>query len=170
MLLYLRLIIIIILALIALQDMKSRCVHWLLFPVLAGGFVWLRLAEGQIFYNLAKSTFGNVVFFSSQLIVITAYFSIRNRGLVNITSELLGWGDVLFLLAVAVSFPLSLYVIFYVGSLIVTLITWVIVRPFMKNKQQIPLAGIQAVLLIVFLLLLWKFGSPEVFSDFWALH
>jgi hypothetical protein len=81
------------------------------------------------------------------------YFILKHKKWINMTDQYIGWGDVLFMLAIVPLFsPLS-YMLFYVTSLLMTIILVLIAQLIHKRMTFIPLAGIQACCLIV--LLLW---------------
>lgn len=73
----------------------------------------------------------------------------------------LGWGDIWFWAAVALLLPFQTFVWFYVSSLILVLIGAVIVHFFQQKQTEntseenwtIPLAGGQAIVLIVILII-----------------
>src|ERR1700743_489851 len=105
-----------VLALIFLQDVRGRAVYWFLFPLLAAALVSIR-------FNLHEAWI-NMVFIVVQLLILTVYFSLKSSQWVNITTQLLGLGDILFLVCIALYFPVLSFLLFYTGSLVGALLLW----------------------------------------------
>jgi hypothetical protein len=130
--------------------------HWFRFHQLAG--YWEPVSFNLLFIGL-------------QLAILTIYFSLKNRRVVNITHQLLGWGDILFFLAAAFYLSVLNFVFFYVGSLIVVLFCWLLWQLIsVKGGRYIPLAGFQSILLIMFLIADWYCFHFDVTNDNWLRH
>lgn len=86
-----------------------------------------------------------------------------------LTSGYLGWGDVLFLLAISFYFSPFNYILFYVLSLLIVLIYTVITGLIdNKGKQlEIPLAGLQALILCMILILSIFYPNVILYDDTW---
>jgi hypothetical protein len=152
-----------VLAIIFYEDLRHRAVHWFWFPVLFGTFFlysvqWLPWKEWLVVLGI------NLVFLLLQLGLITLYFSLRNKRLEVITQGFLGWGDVLFMVCACACFNLANYMVFHVFSLVFALLSALFI-PRLKQKG-IPLAGLQAFLLLAFLLLS-KSLKINPFDDNW---
>lgn len=160
---------------IAYQDFKSREVQWFWFPLL---FV---LALFKIWYlDQFKELFSfllNVIMVLLQLLLLTLYFSIKERKLINIADSYLGWGDILFLLNLCFLLSPVNFILFYLVSLLVTITSYLIYNAFVNLSKPIPLAGLQAsVFTIVYIIdlsspnidLLNDFTSQEVLKG-WIL-
>jgi hypothetical protein len=160
--LILQLIIITLLLLIFTEDMQSRSVHWFFFPLLALALIAYRyLTLTASFSDLFKSVSLNLAFLVVQLAVVSAYFSIKHKRIIDITSGLLGWGDILFVTCIAFYLAVLPFILFYITSLIVVLSFWLVYQSISKKKNQaIPLAGLQAILFAV--LLTTSFLKPEI--------
>jgi len=165
-------LIVFVLVAIFVQDLKSRAVYWFWFPVLVclfsidGYFVRHQLIRMQW---LSASI--DLLFIGAQLLLVSLYFSIKQRQWVNISRELLGWGDILFLVSIAFYFSILNYLLFYISSLIIICVFVLLCRIFsVKNNQQIPLAGLQALILIVFLVVQLLDKNIDLTSDNWLLH
>lgn len=153
------------------QDVKSCSVYWIFFPVLTGLFLLLHYTE----HNSQSWTWGsagfNIAFFVAQLVLVTIYFSVRNRKWTNITAELLGLGDVLFILSIAFYLSIFNFLFFYIASLIVVLVCWLVWQLASPLKSRhIPLAGLQALLFALFLLGDWWLGFWRLTDDGWILN
>ena len=158
-----------ILAAIFIQDIKSRTVYWFWFPML----VALLLLEHTLinkeplivqFQTIAI----NLGFLFIQLSIVSLYLSIKHRKWINISQNLIGWGDILFLVSLAFYFSPLTYILFYVGSLLIISVCWLLLILFFRiNNKQIPLAGLQAALFIVFLITDWLYPHIGLSKGDW---
>ncbi len=145
-----------LLLLIAYQDFKCRAVSVITLVLLGVGSCLIGLAKAPAYLFFWSSSI-NFFFLLTQFLCITFYFSIKERKVVNICKHYLGLGDVLFLLCLCALLPTDQFLFFYLSSLFVTLLFFCAFRLLtQKSSFTIPLAGVQALLLIIFLLL------PEV--------
>jgi len=145
-------LILLVLSAITYQDFKYRAVYWICFPLLALLLsIYKKNAVG--FTDLFADLIFTGGFLLLQLLVLWLYFYIKYRKPINLTDGYLGWGDILFLLAVCFYLSPVNYILFYVISLIVS-IGYAFIGKFLARNGEftIPLAGIQA-LLFVFLLI-----------------
>jgi len=144
------LLILLLLLLIAYQDHKYRGVTWYIFPILCA---LLAYRSVQI-YGLAavlQHTGINLLFVALQLLILQLYFWLKHRRWQWIFDTVLGWGDVVFLITIAVYLPVIEYFIFYVSSLILVLLMTLVVRIWSKSVATVPLAGWQALLFLILL-------------------
>ena len=137
------------LAVIVFQDFKYRAISWYLIPL---AFLTL-LAKGLattttiIFF---ENSFFNAVFILLQLILISVYISIKNKKRTNIVNSYLGIGDILFFAVLCVAFSPANFIVFFIVSLVLTLIGFIVYKIIFKSaKAEIPLAGAMAVLFIL---------------------
>ncbi len=152
----LRALIILLLGGIFFQDIKSRAVYWFWFPLLIGAFLGEQLLQHAPITILLQNWFADMLFLLPQFLLLTLYFCLKERRWVNLTDGLLGWGDVLLLICIGVYFPLMAFILFYLASLVLIVLSWLVWQAISKNSsQEIPLAGIQALLLAVFLVATW---------------
>jgi len=106
-----------------------------------------------------------------QLLFLTLYFSVRNRKFVNITSGLLGMGDILFLLSTAFYLSTLNFLFFYIVSLIGALLLWLTLQSLSTKKNKyIPLAGFQSLIFMLFLACDWWLRSFDLTNDTWLLN
>lgn len=106
-----------------------------------------------------------------QFLLVSAYFSLKNRCWVNITAELLGWGDILLLLSITFYLSVLNFLFFYLVSLAMSLTAWLIWKIVSKREnKQIPLAGFQAICLFVFLMSDWYWLHFNAADDTWLLN
>jgi len=153
---------------IIVQDFKQRSVYALWFPILVLLFCISRLYSAASIRDVLLSTGANLLFLGLQFIMLTAYFSIKARCAVNITTGLLGWGDVLFLASLAFYLPVLSFVAFYLLSLVFALAAWLFWKSASGSSQkQIPLAGLQSLLLVCLLMGAWFGNGFDLSTDKW---
>jgi len=154
------------LMLIFLQDILSRSVHWFLFPVLAVLFIITNLLQHRFFTDMWQPVVLNCALLLFQVLLLSLYFSVK-----NITTGLLGWGDILFLFSIAFYLSVLNFLFFYITSLTVILLVWALWQLASKAKnKQIPLAGFQALLFIFILAYDWWYKSFDLTNDNWLLN
>ncbi len=152
---------------IVFQDFKQRQISWFLIPLaLTGVLIRSMTSENN---NLNNFLF-NITFISVQLVLLTIYFSIKNKKFLNIIDTCLGLGDVLFFVVVSAFFSPLNFIVFYVCSMILTL-TGIIVYNLLSKKRtkDIPLAGAMAVVLIVLLTTTLVFPHIDFYNDTYLL-
>jgi hypothetical protein len=160
-----------LLLLIFLQDIRSRSVYWFLFPLLTITLLFIRFQHPVILAELRQSVLINIGFFFIQLFILTIYFSIKNKKWINISQNLLGLGDILFLLSITFYLSVLNFLFFYITSLGGVLLLWLIWQAISSKKNEfIPLAGFQALIFIVFLAGDWWYKSFNLTNDTWLLH
>lgn len=155
------------LGLICYQDMRYRAVYWICFPMLSVLFLFLKQNYVGIGDSLMDTGY-SLLFFGVQLFLLWAYFALKNKKPVDLTKDYLGLGDILFLLAIAFYLSPVNYVLFYVASLIVVLIYTLVQQSILKKENlQIPLAGLQALMLGIVLIISIVHPGLKLYSDFW---
>jgi len=156
------------LAFICYQDLMYRAVYWLCFPVLAILMFIIKYKFSGMEETLTHAGY-SLVFLIFQLLVLWVYFSIKQKKAINLTGDYLGWGDILFLAAITFYLSPANYVVFYVVSLVVVLMYMLMAAQLTSSKKNlnIPLAGLQAALLC--LLILVDEFSPKfmLYDDSW---
>lgn len=166
-----RILVLFVLLLIFIQDLKSRSVYWFLFPVLVILFFAISLLQHRSFAEILQPAWMILSFLAIQLLLVSAYFSIKNRRWINITDELLGWGDILLLLSIAFYLSVLNFLFFYLASLVLSLTSWLIWKLVSaRESKQIPLAGFQAIGLAVFLMCDWYGLHFKATDDTWLLN
>lgn len=155
-------ILIVLLAIFA-QDFRSRMVYWLFFPCLA-----ILLVALNGLSHLATAV--NLCFVFLIIGILSAYFSIKYGRWMNITINLLGWGDILFLLSVAFYLSVLNFLAFFLASLLAVLLCWPVYNMISKQEKHIPLAGLQALLFAFLLTTDWWIKPVNITSDDWLLH
>lgn len=137
-----------LLAVVLFQDLKQRQISWFLIPLLLVSFIaqgLFRIPANELMHY----TMFNIGFIVVQLVILTAYISIKNKRLVNIINSYLGIGDVLFIATVAAAFSPLNFIVFYITALLFTLFVFVVVKLLTKKlSKEIPLAGAMAAVMI----------------------
>ncbi|TFF36209.1 prepilin peptidase [Mucilaginibacter psychrotolerans] len=164
-----KIVTLIILVIMFVQDIKSRSIAWPLFPALAVLFVIIRFAPRWSFSGMVIEVAGPLICLSFMLTMVSLYISARYRKWIWITDEMLGWADVLFLACLAFYLPLLNYMLFFIASSIVILLSWLVYQLMSPVKSKfIPFAGCQALLLGGLLVISWL--SPfDITSDLWFI-
>lgn len=152
------------------QDLYYCAVYWLCFPVLAILFVLQRQDEIGLITCL-KDAGLNLAFAGIQLGLLWAYFAIKNRKPVHILKHYLGLGDVLFLMVIAFYLSPINYILFYIISLIFVLIITLFQQFLLKKRNlQIPLAGLQALLLCLILVFSYIYPQLKLYDDIFSFE
>jgi hypothetical protein len=124
-----------------LQDIKERQVTLvlLLSLILLGGFLHYKKQILEIFLlNILVNT----------MTILVVVFILWMYSKLKLKSELFhvfGTGDLLFFLFLAVSFPITTFLVVFSSSLIFSLIVSIVLKNSLK--KWIPLAGLQALFL-----------------------
>jgi len=134
---------------IAIEDIKYRSVRWWLFALIGFGFIGVEYTRFSI-----VDTGLNIGFVSVQVLLLFTYFSIKEKRVVNITTNYLGMGDIVFWLAACFLFSLPNYIVFFISSLMFAALVYGIMKLSNMHKQTtIPLAGLQSIVVGMMLLL-----------------
>jgi hypothetical protein len=159
-------VIILTAVLIVYQDFKFRGVSWLLFPLMAIAASLYAMECMHLDIWLINSTI-NLCFITLQWIMMSVYMSIKEKRLVAVTSNWLGWGDVLFWLSIAFMFSFTAYLVFFLVSLVLGIVFYTMTKILNLKSEQttIPLAGIQAFCLILFLFLYLLGCIPDIRTE-----
>ena len=145
---YIPLIVIICsLTLIAFQDMKYRQIH-IVLPVLL--FIASLYSVTNKFKDALglKNTAFNMGLMAIIFFILVFYMTIKNKRLLNPFENYFGLGDLLFYMAISPFFQLHTYILFFIISMIFSIILHLVFRKFVSH-DSIPLAGFSALLLIV---------------------
>lgn len=122
----------------AFQDFRDRAISWFL-PLLicTVGLVNATINEQLDWLSYSVS----FVFIVAQITVIYLYLVFKTRSWkVDLTNHYLGWGDILFFIAVIPLFDYQSFVFLFLGGMLFTLIGQLILNSF-KRSKTVPLAG-----------------------------
>ena len=162
-------IIILVLLSIVWQDFKSYVLYWFIPPVL---IVLFFLRSWQMTgLNLEIQYIGiNLLFVVLQVSIVYMYYVLKNRKLIPMIDKYIGWGDILFLVCLSFAFSPLNFIFFYIISLIIILIIYGSWYMFNGSLRKIPLAGMQALLLLISIisgnLLHFSFYNDKALSYF----
>ena len=147
-----------ILLLIFIQDIKHHAIHIALPIVL--------IVLGSIKYNWQGWAIAHLVsslfFLIMVLLGLILYVSIKFKKPTNPFDTLIGWGDILFFIAVIPLFHLTTYMLYFISGLLIAAIIHIALGK--KKEQQLPLAGYLSIYLIG-LQLINMFLSVELFYN-----
>ena len=139
----LSLLVVSMLAVIAYQDFRYREVLVWYFVILFVASLPL-VTKAVDFKTLLVNSIVNVCIVTFQLVVLTLYFSLKNKTVTNIFNNYLGVGDIVFFLVCCVWFSPMNFVCFFLAALVTSLLIQSVLR-----FKTIPLAGIMAVMLVL---------------------
>lgn len=140
-------ILIILLVGISYQDIRSRQIHIFLLSILLLITITLNYLTNGLSYIDTIKIIGFVLI---NIIGLFVYYSVKSRRLINPIDKFLGFGDIIFLIAVSPLFTLNKFILFFVTGLLFSLFIHLIIKNFSENKT-IPLAGYLSVYLLIFM-------------------
>jgi hypothetical protein len=156
---------------IFVEDISSRSVHWFLFPLLYLALLGADYFSSHHWTIALRHSIYNSLFIVLQLGILTLYFSIKKKKIINITDGLLGWGDILFWVCISCFFSPVIFLLYYIGSLIFVLLIWGAVSLFSnKTNRHIPLAGLQALVFALLFVIAWFKPAVKLGSDEWIIN
>lgn len=135
---------------ITYQDLKQRSIHVVL-PVLL--FVLALLYNYYAPQLVLNDTLYNIGFILINIAGLFLYYSLKNKTFHNPIDHQIGLGDIAFFFAVTPLFNLKTFVLYFVFSLVVSLLIHIIANSFFEVKT-IPLAGYMSLCLLGYLLFL----------------
>ena len=139
---------------VGIQDFKYFAISWGWIPVL----IILGVVEGINVLPievLMQDYMMSLSFVGVQMILMTVWFSIREKRVVNLSKNILGLGDILFLIVLTFYFSFINYLIFVIGSTILIASIFFINKKVKTNQEnRIPLAGAMALGLVVIRILI----------------
>lgn len=155
-----------LLSVVIYQDFKNKEISWFLIPLLliVGTSNALLSIDFKEFLTYVGINLSMVIL---NLLGVTLFISIKEKKIKNITDSYLGLGDILFFLVLTILFSPFNFIIFFIGSILLTSLVYIIVMLFDKNKQPlIPLAGAMSLVLIVVLAFQHLNSSINFYQDF----
>ena len=145
--------------------MRYQAVSWIFFPI---GFIitfyilYINNNGINLFFSLAINSF--FLLFQLGVIYLFTWFRFRQR--TNIFKSSFGLGDLLFLIMLIPLFSPINYIAFFLGSIVFSLIIYLILKTFkIYKKEKIPLAGFQS-LFLTFVLITQFFFKFNLYNDF----
>lgn len=140
-----KIVLILLLIVLFIQDLKFRAVSWLLFPLI---FILVSFSQLQ-YHTLTQFIIQfaiNLFLIFIQISFLLIYLHFTKRSWRELTSTYFAWGDILFLIILGASFPVYFFIVFIVMSIAISIIVSLILR-----FKTVPLAGFQSILLAMVL-------------------
>src|SRR5690606_28427269 len=114
-----------LLSVVIYQDFKNREISWFLIPLLL--IIGVTNALISIDYKDFLTYAGiNLTIVILNLLSVTLFISIKEKKIKNIIDTYLGLGDVLFFFVLTVLFSPFNFIIFFIGSVLLTSIVYII--------------------------------------------
>lgn len=134
--LFIKIILIISLLMVFLQDLKAREVYWMMFPIIGitSGFLMYSKVFSLLFYT---TIFINISFVLILILVVYLYSKLKLKTSINKT---FGLGDGLLFIALAFTFSSVSFLILFVFGLLFALLLHLILKRKSELKT-VPLAG-----------------------------
>lgn len=155
-------ILIAVLATVAWQDFRHRAVYAWLFPLLT--VLIITHAIVMDVFSLT-SIITNIAIIAVQLGLLNLLMYLRTKKWLMRGERWIGWGDIAFFGVLACCFSTVNFVVFYVISLIIVLFGALATMAFGRFTVHIPLAGGQAILLILLLLIDYGHWGTRLYDD-----
>jgi hypothetical protein len=142
---YLTIVFLVCLALIFFQDLKYRKIHFLLPAAI---FILSGLLVRENVQTIVIMVAYNCLFLTLTFGLMFLYVSIKNKSFLNPFKSYFGLGDLLILVGVAPLFLLHQYILFFILSMLFSILLHLGLMRFLKEKT-VPLAGYICLLLIM---------------------
>ena len=122
----------------AYQDFKDRAISWYLpLLILLLGLIGAFVNETILWRDYLAS----LSFVVLQIAGLYVYLAIKKKSIkINLTGDFLGWGDLLFFVAMIPYFEFKEYVVLLITGMVLSLLAQKIVQ-FFYRSDSIPLAG-----------------------------
>ncbi len=136
------------LLIIFFQDWRFRKIHVVLpFVIFIISFFLIPIKN----LELVEIAAYNSIFFLINLGLLTLYMCLKSREFLNPFNHFFGLGDLLFYIAVSPLFLLINYIIFFILSLVFSILIHFCLKKIIK-ENTVPLAGFSALLLLILLM------------------
>lgn len=131
---------------ISYEDFKARSVHLYWFIAVFVTLTYLGIANQGLYVYLIQFTI-NIAFVLFYFLLLQLYFVVKLRRWIWITDRYIGWGDIVFIVAIAGHWYIVGFIVFIIISLIVALLYYCIF--LVRKTNKIPLAGIQSIFFMI---------------------
>lgn len=138
---------------IFIQDYKERRVYVFLFPLygILGSFLFFSNSALEYYLLSICINLGIIL-----IVILLNYLFAKLVLKKNLLKEAMGLGDILFFIAFALCFPTVAFINFFVFSILFTFVLHITLSKLLKEKnRQIPLAGYMSLFLIGIYLVNW---------------
>ncbi len=154
-----------VLFIVIFQDFKNRSIAGIIIPALLVLFFFKSYFESN-FTTILHYFLINNAFILLQILLVTVYFSLRFKKMLNVINNYLGSGDVLFLMSMTTLFTPLNFIFFYIIAIFITTLsygTYLVASG--RRDYPIPLAGSMAIVLIVFFVLQYFFDGLKFSNE-----
>jgi hypothetical protein len=164
---FLEVVLVILLSLLIYQDFKDKLISvWLIAGVLLCNTILL-FTNGTLNEKLWYASI-NALFFIFLLLILTIYYSIKNKKITLLTDQYLGWGDIFFIFTLTLSFSAINFIFYLVFSFIFSLLFYLLMKLFLPSlKKEIPLVGFLAFILILLYIYKWISCDSPFYNESW---
>lgn len=164
-----QIVLIILLLILVFQDFKTREISLLvLVGVFACNlFIFLISPNVKEFFH---ALYINILFLCFLFLALTIYVSFKEKKLTLIADKYLGWGDIIFLFTLSLSFSTINFIVFLVTSFVFTLVAYITLKLLKPNlKKEIPLVGFLAITLILVRISTWVNPQFTFYNENWLI-
>ncbi len=155
-----KVLLILCLAYIALQDFKERKVFWFLFPLAMACFGLMHFTKtaniGVFLYQVG------INWLSVSLVILILFLYTRWIAKKAFLNHSLGLGDILFFLALGLGFPPLTFTILFAGAILFSVLIFISLKSRLK-WQTVPLAGLMSTYIIFIISYSLVFNSPDLY-------
>ncbi len=144
---------------ICIQDFRERKLYiWILIGAgtLLSSTYFLETTPIQYLVNIGVNL-------SIIVLIVVILYGYAKLKLKTNLSNALGFGDILFFIIIAVSFPISTFIILFSFSLVFSLFVFLVAKPSLKNAT-VPLAGLQSIFLFLIFCINWIFSITNLYA------
>jgi len=144
---------------ITFQDFRERKVYLFLLIGLAivmTLFYYLKSDTQLYVSNISMNL--TVLLVLMGILFLYSKFKLKQR-----LDTALGLGDILFFIAIAISFPIATFLVLFSCSLLFGLILFLFLKPSLKDKN-VPLAGLQALFFLLVFSANWMFHFTNLYA------
>lgn len=129
------------------QDLKYREIHVALPIIMFTACIYLLILNKYGSSQIVSLVLYNMGFLIATFLILILYMSIKNKAFLNPFKNYFGAGDLLFYLGVTPLFLIHNYLLFFILSMVFSIILFYIFKRVLK-KDTIPLAGYASLLLV----------------------
>lgn len=150
---------------IVFQDLLSRSYVWWLAPLAALGVLGLSVYTIG-WQDLLRTALVNLGVITCMCLAIYGYSAIRYRSWQSPFDRLLGWGDVVFLLVLALGMSTQVFLLFIVATSLLGIVLMLLSQLSDKLRlETFPFAGLQALVYLVLLAVVYDDGVMRLLEE-----
>ena len=159
-----KILLIALLALLTYQDFRHRAISWI-GPVAVFCLLVFKGLLTLSFSKLGSDFLINELILFVQFSILIIYFRMKGYSFKGFWKNVMGTGDLLFLVCISAAFAPVNFILFLLAGLVFTMIGYGIMILLKIGKEKpIPFAGLLAVFMI-FLLITQSFGKWDSYDN-----